>query len=335
MVFLSTLFIQSLPYILTIGLCGIGLAFIPKLNILDIPQARSAHEFPISKGGGIAIILAFCFGFLIWRLINPALLLPFNTLYAFTGIFTLAIFSLIDDIQSQNVWLKLIVQILSSFLITESLGVSSTYTTGFTLLNVIYLNTINFMDGLNGLASGVIVISSFILAFAGAPNVLCYLLSGALLTFLPWNFPRAHIFMGDVGSQTCALILCLIANILIKNHTQFSESYHLRIIFLLPALLNGMLFDVFITLVIRSLKKDPITQAHNTHLYQLAVRSNFLSPFYVTLIQWSFAIWGGIIELFLPLSISLILLLIPQVIWGSLVAYFWRKSSLFQLKNLP
>ena len=84
---------------------------------------------------------------------------------------------------------------------------------GFTLAWLLFVtNAVNFMDGLNGLASGSVFIAGGVAAISspllGAETM--PLLAG-IAGFLPFNFPRARIFMGDVGSQLCGFVLALIA----------------------------------------------------------------------------------------------------------------------------
>ncbi|QCE33690.1 hypothetical protein FAI41_08955 [Acetobacteraceae bacterium] len=322
---LSTLFLFSLPCLITIFVCNSLLFLIPKLQIWDIPQARSAHSYPISKGGGIGILAGFFTGYFFWYVCHPAVELLFSQIYALSALLFLAIFSLIDDIRSQNVWLKLGVQIISSYVAMLSLSLSLPLTLFFSLICVILLNVINFMDGLNGLASLSMIISSAFLLKAHAQIAICLPLIVALLCFLPWNFPKARLFMGDVGSQSCALILCLAAGSLIISHQ--NQPIDIRIILLFPALLSGMIFDVFLTLCRRFFKKESLTKAHNTHLYQLAARSKLLPPAYISLLECGFVFLGGIIDLYAPLSLIVTLLLIPQIIWSFIVLHFWKISQ--------
>src|SRR5205823_14570041 len=77
-------------------------------------------------------------------------------------------------------------------------------------------NAMNFIDGLNGLASGVALIAAGFLAFIAAQQqgwfvyFASLLLAAGLAGFLPFNFPRARIFMGDVGSQFCGFVLAVL-----------------------------------------------------------------------------------------------------------------------------
>ena len=113
-------------------------------------------------------------------------------------------------------------------------------------------NAMNFIDGLNGLASGVSVIACAALAVIAASlggwfvYFASLLLAAGLLGFLPFNFPRARIFMGDVGSQFCGFVLAVLA--VVAGRFEGVELSAL----LVPMLLFGVLFDVAFTLLRRA-----------------------------------------------------------------------------------
>ena len=102
----------------------------------------------------------------------------------------------------------------------------------------------NFIDGLNGLAGGVAFIAAGFLAGIAATHdgwfayAASLLLAAGIAGFLPFNFPRARIFMGDVGSQFCGFMLAVLA--VVASRFQGLELSFL----LVPMLLSGVLFDV-------------------------------------------------------------------------------------------
>ncbi len=158
---------------------------------------------------------------------------------------------------------------------------------------VVATNAMNFIDGLNGLASGVTGLTCAVMAVIGAWLGASFIYFAALILlagivgFLPFNFPHARIFMGDVGSQFCGFLLAVLA----VAAGRF-EAVELSVA-LVPMLLFGVLFDVAFTLLRRCLAGERLTQAHRGHLYQLAHRSG-LPALQVTLVHWAFAAWGGL-----------------------------------------
>jgi UDP-GlcNAc:undecaprenyl-phosphate GlcNAc-1-phosphate transferase len=113
------------------------------------------------------------------------------------------------------------------------------------------------------------------------------LLAAGLAGFLPFNYPRARIFMGDVGSQFCGFVLAVLA-VAASRFDAVPLSF-----LLVPLLLSGVLFDVAFTLVRRLLAGQRITAPHRGHLYQVAARSG-MDARWVTLVQWGFAVFGGV-----------------------------------------
>ncbi|GBQ92419.1 undecaprenyl-phosphate alpha N-acetylglucosaminyltransferase [Asaia krungthepensis NRIC 0535] len=321
-----------------------------RVGVMDVPGHRSSHARPTPKGGGIGVVTGFLLVFplsQLWTqgdLPGPALLLPLS------GVALLALFSWLDDVHSYRAALKLGMQGIAAVLVLFGVGlmplpgggasafadiVSGSFSiaglpallgTGWTLgliafgagfIWLVYTtNALNFIDGINGLASGVMAISALALALvftrvgAIADAHAALILAVTLLAFLPFNFPRARIFMGDVGSQGAGLALAWLG-----IEAGLVTPYRL----ILPFLLCGVLYDVAFTLLRRALAGDALAQAHRSHLYQLAVRSG-VSPVVVTVVHWVFAVWGGGICLQpWPLWFRLIALLAPQLLWTAFV----------------
>ncbi len=194
-------------------------------------------------------------------------------------------------------------------------------------------NAMNFIDGLNGLASGVSVIACAALAAIAASlggwfiYFASLLLASGLIGFLPFNFPRARIFMGDVGSQFCGFVLAVLAVVAGRF-----EGVELSVL-LVPMLLFGVLFDVAFTVLRRAAAGDRITQPHRSHLYQIAHRAG-MQAVRVTLIHWGFALWGAVCcALFLVVTgpakpLAVLLVLPPQLIWLAYVVRRARRAAI-------
>ena len=194
-------------------------------------------------------------------------------------------------------------------------------------------NAMNFIDGLNGLAAGVALIACGFLAVIAAAQdgwfvyFAALLLAAGLIGFLPFNFPRARIFMGDVGSQFCGFVLAVLA-VAASRFSQVEMSF-----ILVPILLFGVLFDVAFTLARRLLTGQSVTRPHRSHIYQVAQRSG-VSPIAVTLVHWAFAASGGVcclIFISAPTSLKTVLPaapLLPQLIWLGFVFYRARRAGL-------
>jgi UDP-GlcNAc:undecaprenyl-phosphate GlcNAc-1-phosphate transferase len=335
---------------------GVGLAILSAivvramiaLRVMDTPEARKAHDRPTPKGGGAGIVVAFLVGLLLlYRFGEFARLANEYFLGVIAASIAIAVVAFLDDLYDWPFTVKLGIQALAA-LVAVGTGiyihdyripyVGPVYVgwigPPITLAWLLFTtNAVNFIDGLNGLASGVTLIACGFLAYfsAGYGSWFCYAASGmlaaGLLGFLPFNFPRARIFMGDVGSQFCGFMIAVLG-VVASRFDGASLSF-----LLVPMLLSGVLFDVAFTLTRRGLAGERVTQAHRGHLYQVAQRSG-VPAVTVTLIHWGFAVFGGVCCLaFLHVSggwklIVLAMTLPPQLAWLGFVIWLARRREL-------
>jgi UDP-N-acetylmuramyl pentapeptide phosphotransferase/UDP-N-acetylglucosamine-1-phosphate transferase len=252
---------------------------------VDKPNERSSHEVVTVRGGGVAILLVLLLmtGYVVWPLQDVT---SIGFLIAIIGI---AGISVVDDIKSLSAKVRLVGHAVAGMLFLWSvqngyrgeefgnLGVGWILAMGSVLLVwlVGYANAYNFMDGINGLAAGQAVISSIFSAYAiGSvtgnwdlgPVLICLALTGAALGFLPHNFPRASMFMGDIGSVTLGFTFAAISiwSLLVVGGDLF-----------LPLCLihANFVLDTGTTLVLRILKKEKWWMPHREHFYQKLIRS--------------------------------------------------------------
>ena len=262
---------------------------LPKLGYIDKPGGRHIHEKPIPRGGGIAVILAFFISFgcfmldsrlatettLLGKLLLPALIMT--------------VLGLLDDRFELGSWLKLGVQIIVA-IIVWSFGEQEYFfgrfllpwyiSLPFTVVWVIgIINAFNLIDGLDGLASGLAIVSSccmavwFLMVGTHGPEAVCMLIiAGACLGFLRYNFHPAKIFLGDTGSTFLGLVFAVIGLSSIDRAVTFTS-------LLLPLLAIGVpLFDVFLAIWRRSSRKllDPnaggIMDGDQDHLHHRLLR---------------------------------------------------------------
>lgn len=196
-----------------------------RFNIFDIPEERKIHERATPLLGGVAIIIAFTASLLANMVLERDIVI---TLYAGAAV---AITSLIDDWKGLRARFKLLVQIFAVLFLIYNGVVLSLFPEkiwwGY-LLNVIFTllwiigitNSMNFIDGMDGLAAGLgAIISLFlaIVAFQTNQHVLGWIaiaMLGSCLGFLPFNFhPKspASIFLGDTGSIFLGFVLASLA----------------------------------------------------------------------------------------------------------------------------
>ena len=136
--------------------------------------------------------------------------------------------------------------------------------TWWTFWTVSSVNLVNFMDGINGLVASQIAVFAFSLALFLEPSsavaVMAVALAAACLGFLPWNFPRARIFLGDVGSGGLGYLVPVLA--LLAGRASGIDIVRAQ----LPLL--PLYLDATTTIVRRWRNGERLTAAHRSHLYQ-------------------------------------------------------------------
>jgi UDP-GlcNAc:undecaprenyl-phosphate GlcNAc-1-phosphate transferase len=311
------------------------------IGVMDHPEARKAHEAPTPKMGGVGIVLAYLLGIaILYRFADFSRIADPYFRGMILSSCAIALVALLDDLYDYPFIVKLGTQVLAAFAAVHS-GLFVTlfhlpYIGGvdvgplaipFTLCWILFAtNAMNFIDGLNGLSSGVTFITCVFLSIFSAhahgwfTYLAAALLAAGALGFLPFNFPRARIFMGDVGSQFCGFVLAMLA----VASSRF-EGADLSFM-LVPMMLGGVLYDVAFTLVRRLLRGENITQAHRGHLFQVAHRAG-MDPRLITLIYWGFTLFGAaaawcflaVPSYYKPMIVPIPL--IPPIIWTAYVIH--------------
>ncbi len=318
------------------------------VRVMDRPEARKAHEHPTPKGGGVGILVAFVVGIAItYAFADYARLPEPYFLGVLEGTVAIALVAFLDDLFDWPFTVKLGAQVLAAVVVVQSGLYIRDYRVPYigpllvgwlgppaTMVWLLFTtNAMNFIDGLNGLAGGVALIACVFLAVIAATHggwfayFACLLLAAGLIGFLPFNFPRARIFMGDVGSQFCGFMLAVLAIVASRF-----DGIELSLL-LMPMLLSGVLFDVAYTLVRRALAGERLTEAHRGHLYQVAQRSG-MPAVWVTLAHWGFAVLGGLCSLVFITTppewkpYEPLLTLVPQAFWVPFVAIRARQAGI-------
>ena len=203
-----------------------------KVGAVDIPGDRRINKNPMPRLGGLAVICGFFISVLylvISMTIEKKIDFHEDNLYLkligiFLGMFVLEVVCYVDDVKGIMPITKLIGQIIAS-LIVISFGVrisdlSIPFKENSIIINEVlsYIitlgwmvgitNAINLIDGLDGLSSGITLISCVSLLMVFTLNespliaiILITALAGSIVGFLPYNFNPAKTFIGDVGSN--------------------------------------------------------------------------------------------------------------------------------------
>ncbi|KXV01248.1 UDP-phosphate alpha N-acetylglucosaminyltransferase [Gluconobacter potus] len=299
----------TLACIAAVVLCNLLILLMIRAGVLDHPVARSSHTRPTPKGGGIGIVGAFilCLPPALYEAHASMRIVPAIT-GLLVGMILLGTVSWLDDVRPFPARYKLAAQFVAAIAAAIGTGATLPELIPFVLAAVFITNALNFIDGINGLASGVMAISALVLASTGLMPVAFVLLAVCLLSFLPYNFPKARIFMGDVGSQPIGFAIAW------GGMTGFSTGSAVLVI----ALLSGVLWDVTFTLARRARAGDRLAQAHRGHLYQLAVRSGLPVPL-VTCLYWGFTLWGAAAFATGQIITMVLMIVLPQLVWTGYV----------------
>ncbi len=277
-------------------------------RVMDTPDGRKAHKNPTPRGGGVGVVVAFLLG--IGVMYGYAQFARLGDPY-FRGVILaallIAVVSFLDDVWDLPFTVKLGAQALAAIAVVGSglyVGVLNIPVHGavqlgwfgmvLTLFWILFAtNAMNFIDGLNGLAGGTTLVAAVFLAAIAAVQGAWFvyfaslLLAAGLAGFLPFNFPRARIFMGDVGSQFCGFMLAVLG-VAAARFDRVELSF-----LIVPMLLSGVLYDVGFTLVRRALAGENLARAHRGHLYQVAHRAG-MDARWIAALHWGFAALGGL-----------------------------------------
>ena len=270
----------------TVLLCRRFLAADSWFHVLDQPGHRSLHETPVPRTGGIALItsVAVCWtaavavGWLHW-------IEPWG--WVLSGMLALGLLGALDDrFDLPAVWRLLVQAVIAGGLVYAGFELRVVWLPGLSfplpdglaaLISFLFIlwmiNLYNFMDGMDGFAGGMGSMGFAVLGYLGWQMehydyaLAAWVVAGANLGFLWFNFPPAKIFMGDAGAPTLGMLVAVFA--LWADREE-----------LFPLWMSLLIFSVFVvdasfTLMRRTLRGEKIWQAHREHLYQRLVLSGW------------------------------------------------------------
>lgn len=263
-----------------------GMAMCRGGGLVDLPGERSSHTQPTARCGGVGLALGACLvvlvsGFLFMKDQGEGASLVVLGM----GCLVIAGSGLWDDIRRLAPGLKYLFQLLGTGLVflggmwisgiawpwggRLSLGWAAVPVTLFWITGM--TNIYNFMDGIDGIAAGTGLVYGLGVAWAAFSSAhpveggIALVLAAGCLGFLPFNFPRARVFMGDVASLLLGFLFAVLAVRLSEAEVRSVPLFFFLILY------SGFLFDTAYTLVWRTLRGDKWWRAHRSHLYQRLV----------------------------------------------------------------
>ena len=243
-----------------------------RFGLLDIPNDRSSHILPTPRGGGIGILASYIFLAQFFSLPHSVWL---------PAVF-LAFISFFDDKLCLAPQIRLFFQFVAAFTCLGYIYFFSNYHSldvkfhalqsivtflFFCIVIVGTANFYNFMDGINGIAGITGIVAFGLLGFfannyahQSTISLSAFGVAAACLGFLPFNVPRARVFMGDVGSILLGFVFASYLALLVNSLTDF---------LVLAGFLSTFYIDALTTLYIRKRDGEQLSEAHRRHLYQL------------------------------------------------------------------
>jgi Fuc2NAc and GlcNAc transferase len=249
--------------------------------LLDVPNARSSHDVPTPKSGGLAIVMAslcsagalYAFG-----VVDLGLLCALSG-----GGLAVAVIGFADDRRPLPPAARLLVHVAAAIWALQMLGglpplwmgahIVSTSSLGYAIgaLGIVWVvNLFNFMDGIDGLAASeaaFVALAGAVLAGQGgslAATSVALAFAAACCGFLVFNWPPASIFMGDVGSGYLGYMVGVLAVAIARSDPVALWAW---------LVLGGVFFvDATVTLLRRLFRGERVYQAHRCHGYQWLAR---------------------------------------------------------------
>ncbi|HUE36395.1 MAG TPA: MraY family glycosyltransferase [Candidatus Acidoferrum sp.] len=281
-----------------------------RANLVDDPGARKIHEQSMPLAGGYAVLTGILAPLAIGAALIKFGLLKVSSANAIShglerrgvelaaiaaGAVAITILGWLDDKHELKALPKFVGQFCVALLVAAACKritlfvPSAAFSYAITIMWLLtVINAFNFMDNMNGLCAGVGGIAGFLFALIAAADgeylvaLAGFLICGALLGFLPWNFPNARAFLGDAGSQLVGYLLGVMA-ILPHFYTKQNPN---RLAVLSPLLVLAVpLMDLAQVAILRTLNRKPFWIGDTNHLSHRLVRAG-LSRSKAVLVLW-------------------------------------------------
>jgi UDP-GlcNAc:undecaprenyl-phosphate GlcNAc-1-phosphate transferase len=289
-----------------------------RANLVDDPGRRKIHDVPVPLAGGFAvltgILLPLAAGALALRLGLNVAAQTFPIAHGLErralelaviagGAIAITVLGWLDDKHELKPLPKFAGQLFVAVLVAIACKritlfvPSAAFSYAITILWVLMvINAFNFMDNMNGLCAGLGAIGALLFAIIAAAHgeylvaIVGFLMCGALLGFLPWNFPNARAFLGDAGSHLVGYLLAVMA---ILPHFYTKQNPH-PLAVLSPLLVLAVpLADLAWVVVLRTRNRKPFWIGDTNHLSHRLVRAG-MTPMDAVLSIWLIAVMIGI-----------------------------------------
>ncbi len=264
----------------------LSIPLLGELRAIDVPGPRSSHDFPTPRGGGVSLAAAWLLAIAFWiPFCGPLGTRWFGVGWQFwLGLLIVFLAGVLDDfLGGVPIRFRLLSQILAALLLVSRTGGIDTLSwLGSTAVEpgwlaqvtavvwvVGVINFYNFLDGIDGYAAVQGVIAGAGIALVSGRidlSLLALAAAGACLGFLPNNWHRAKVFLGDSGSSFLGYLFAAIP--LLAPRAERTVLVLLTALFLWFFLADGAF-----TLIRRTFRRERVWEAHRSHIYQRLVQT--------------------------------------------------------------
>lgn len=284
-------------------------------RLIDEPGERRSHTVSTPRGGGIGLVVA-CAA-VVAVLGTRAELTGVDWRWLLAAFLPVAIVGGLDDHRPVDARIRLLVHLLAGVALAIAFGYGGEPVAVIVvaLAVAVLVNVWNFMDGINGLAAtqALLVVGTAALLLKSPWVVPGVAFGAAVAAFVPFNFPRARIFLGDVGSGALGVLIAVVG---LALATQRAEHEALLILFPCAA----FLVDASLTLGWRVVEGERWWTPHTRHLYQGLARRHGHAR-----VTGAYSVWSGI-----GAAIALLLEGRPSVfIMASLILWYMAAGLLW------
>lgn len=301
-----------------------------KVGALTVPNNRNINNKPVPRIGGIAVIAGFILSAIYLTItmciekkleLNDADNYKIKLLGFLCGIILIGVFAYLDDLKDLKPYIKLSVQVIAAIIIYVS-GIRIDVINGIQIPDIISFiltvgwivgitNAINLIDGLDGLSSGITLISCLFLLIIFTANysplisiILVTALAGAIVGFMPYNIHPAKTFIGDVGAQFLGFALSVVSILGVAKTVTL-------LVLIAPILVLGLpIFDTLFAIIRRIVKGKSLKavfKADKGHLHHRLMKKGYTQKQAVAILYAASATLG-----------MLAIILIDEGIWKSL-----------------
>jgi len=299
----------------------ISIIFGYKTKLIDNPSSEKIHKITIPRTGGMGIFFAFFLGIILFGD-------PFN-IYETLFLISIFLIGFVDDMISIpqkikfsiEIGLAIILGIVNPWKFIDIFVINILFSTFYLVGSI---NALNEVDGMDGLAGGVVLISCLFLSylFMDIPLVVAI----ACLGFIIWNFHPAKVFMGDGGALFLGAFVGIISLKILNSNPNISTLIALIFIYSIP------IYDSFLTVIRRFYSRSSIFKPDLYHFYNKLynITGNYIGT---VIIIYIFAIVFSLIGLYLYKMPPIWSIIIGSSIWMLLTYVGYRLGFIIDYKS--